>query len=117
MSDLFLNVSGIQGECTEREHPRWIAVLDAIWSVEQVSAGQRGRMHPHFEPLKVWKELDKSSPLLALACAQGRRLKEVALEFTGNFQVRDQGAIGPGDETKNEKQSSDNENRTCSVAG
>lgn len=81
----YLTLAEIEGGVTERGHENSIEVLDFFWGVAntvplagtQVLAGAR----PEFQDLVITKPLDKSSPRLALAAAQGRMIQEAELVF------------------------------------
>ncbi len=81
----YLTLAEIEGEVTERAHANSIEVLDFNWGVAnavplagtQILAGAR----PEFQDLVITKPLDKSSPILALAAAEGRMIQEAELVF------------------------------------
>jgi type VI secretion system secreted protein Hcp len=81
----YLTLAGIEGGVTEREHANSIQVLDFNWGIfnavprpgAQIVAGVR----PEFQDLVISKPLDKSSPILALAAAEGRTIEEAELVF------------------------------------
>lgn len=65
-TDMFLFIQGVPGETTQSPHANWIQVESAAW-------GHAGKAP--FEPLGVAKVVDISSPLLALAGADGRHFR------------------------------------------
>jgi type VI secretion system secreted protein Hcp len=81
----YLTLAEIEGGVTERDHASSIEVLDFSWGVAnavplagaQVLAGVR----PEFQDLVITKPLDKSSPILAQAAAEGRMIQEAELVF------------------------------------
>lgn len=82
MNRMFLRIEDIPGEARDERHRNWIEVSAVNWAVasgpfshDRVSSPAR------FHDFTVAKAVDKSSPLLALACASGRMLKSVLIEF------------------------------------
>ncbi|MEN6373256.1 MAG: type VI secretion system tube protein Hcp [Smithella sp.] len=85
--DAFVKIDGILGESTDDKHKDWIEVLSFSTGVSQPTAGpaSTGRgaaaQRANFQDFSVVKTLDKASPKLALACANGTHIKEVTLEL------------------------------------
>jgi type VI secretion system secreted protein Hcp len=86
-SDMFLKVDGIDGESSDDKHPGEIEVLSYSWGVKQQrsgsasSAGSLSTGRADFSDFSIVKAIDKASPTLALACADGTHLKSVKLEL------------------------------------
>jgi len=80
---MFLNVDGIPGESTDDEHADCIEVLSFNMGVTQsASASSRGGASSEradFQDFAIVKLLDKASPKLAIACADGTHISEVIL--------------------------------------
>lgn len=90
---IFMQVTGMQGEATARDYKDWIEV--AAYEGQVSSAILTGPSGPRagaasISDIKVTKKLDKSSPLLALACCQGTVIAEIRLVFTTS--IADEGA-------------------------
>jgi len=87
MIDAYLKIDGIQGESTDEKHAGWIEVLDYDFSIAQKvsrtasSAGGAGAERADFSEFTITKLLDKSSPLLAMACAEGRHIDSAVIEL------------------------------------
>jgi type VI secretion system secreted protein Hcp len=85
--DAFLKIDGIQGESTDDKHKDWMEITFYKWGAKQPTsasastAGGGSSERATFGPLTVHKELDKASPKIALACADGTHVKEVILEL------------------------------------
>lgn len=85
--DAFLKIEGIDGESTDDKHKSWIEVLSYSWGVSQMGArsasgtGGAAAARADFQDFSVVKILDKASPVLALACSEGRHVKEVKVEL------------------------------------
>lgn len=100
----YLRLDDLKGEATEKEHKDWIeltsweqalsnpgtagmraagplADLVVDWR-DHVRLASLGTGGPEFGGLQLTKHLDRTSPTLALACAQGRRFREARLELT-----------------------------------
>ena len=86
-ADNFLKVEGIKGESTDDAHKDWIEVLSFNTGVSQMASGSASTAgggtvaRADFQDFSIVKTLDSSSPLLALACAEGRAIKEVLFEM------------------------------------
>lgn len=85
---MFLKIGSITGESTEANHKDWIDVSSCEFSVARpasidpktgtlISTGAATA-----QPIKIDKLLDKASPQLFLACAQGTTQTQAVLEVT-----------------------------------
>jgi type VI secretion system secreted protein Hcp len=87
MIDAYMKIDGIDGESADQNHSGWIEILDFDFAIAQKAsrtastAGGAGDERVDFSEFKVTKLLDKSSPLLALACAEGRHIDTIAFEL------------------------------------
>ena len=82
---IFLSADGIPGESTDAEHDEWIDVLSFSHGVSQPSGTSsitRSAERSIHEDFIITKELDKSSPKLALACCKGEHITEVVIEVS-----------------------------------
>lgn len=85
--DAFIKIDGVPGESTDDKHKDWIEVLSYSWGISQPksasasTAGGASAERADFQDFSIVKALDKASPKLALACAQGKHIKEVKLEL------------------------------------
>lgn len=85
--DAFLKIEGVPGESSDDKHTDWIEVLSFSVGVDQPSSGAassgggRSAERANFQDFSIVKALDKASPKLALACADGTHIKEVKLEL------------------------------------
>ncbi len=85
--DAFLKIDGIPGESTDDKHKDWIEVLSYSWGVSQSASrsastsGGASSERADFQDFSIVKALDKASAKIALACAQGKHLKDVTLEL------------------------------------
>lgn len=78
-SPTFLMLDGIPGESSDARHRGWIGVTSFSEAVSK-AAPDAASQWPVFAPLSFTKSLDKSSPPLMLACANGRKIKNGVLE-------------------------------------
>ena len=85
--DAFLKVDGIPGESMDDAHADWIEVLSYDSGLSQTasasasSSGGASSERADFQDFSVVKTLDKASPKLALACADGTHTSEVVIEL------------------------------------
>jgi len=80
---IFLNVDGIPGESLDAKHDEWIDVISFSHGISQptsASTTTRTAERSTHEDFTIVKELDKSSPKLALACCNGDHITEVIIE-------------------------------------
>jgi len=86
-SDTYLKIDGIDGESTDADHKKWMEVESFSWGVHQSAstrvstAGGGTSARADFSDLSVVKMMDSASPLIALACASGKHIKEIVLEL------------------------------------
>jgi type VI secretion system secreted protein Hcp len=85
--DTFLKIDGILGESSDEKYKDWIEVLSLYWRMRQPtsatasSAGGATAERANFSDFKVVKRIDKATPKLALACADGTHIKEINIEL------------------------------------
>ncbi len=85
--DAFLKIDGIPGESTDDKHKDWIEVLSYSWGESQSASasastsGGASSGRADFQDFSIVKNLDKASPKMALACADGTHIKEITLEL------------------------------------
>ncbi|MDR4497138.1 MAG: type VI secretion system tube protein Hcp [Candidatus Scalindua sp.] len=92
----FLQIDGIEGECTDDKHKNWIEVLSYSTGLSQTASGSAGTaggavsQRADFKDFTIVKTLDNASPLIALACADGTRISSVILELcrTGGDKIK-----------------------------
>ena len=86
-SDTFLEIAGIKGESSDKDHKDWIEVLSFNWGVSQQasasasSSGGGSSQRADFQDLSIVKELDMASPLLNKACWGGTHIDKVTLQL------------------------------------
>jgi type VI secretion system secreted protein Hcp len=85
--DAFAMVDGIEGESTDENHQGWIELLNYNLIVNQnvsstaSSAGGASAERGDFKDFSFEKALDKSTPKLALACANGTHINNITIEI------------------------------------
>ncbi len=85
--DGFIKLDGIEGESSDSKHSGWIEMTNCDMEIHQTisttasSAGGAGAERADFSDLSFTKLLDKSSPKLALACADGTHFNTIAIEL------------------------------------
>ena len=86
--DTFLKIDGVDGESSDAKHKGEIEILSYSWGVSQAitgtvsSTGTFSGQRCDMTPVTVVKQLDKSSPKLAQACAAGEHLKSAVLTLS-----------------------------------
>lgn len=91
--DMYLKIEGIEGESTDRAHSAWINVLSVDWGAKgtpvratmAVRQGGAERKRPgrvKYGDITLKKGYDASSPSLAEACATGKHIPSVVIEYT-----------------------------------
>lgn len=85
--DAFLKIDGIDGESTDDKHANWIEVISYSTGISQTASGSASTaggatsQRADFQDFSIAKALDKSSPKIALGCADGTHIKSVILEL------------------------------------
>jgi hypothetical protein len=97
--DIFVRIDGIEGESTDDQHPGWIEVFNYKVALKQKksttasNAGGATAGRADFKPFNFKRPVDKASPKLAIACADGthqrpsRSRKLRALPSTGYYAL------------------------------
>jgi type VI secretion system secreted protein Hcp len=87
MLDAFVKIDGIEGESMDEKHVGWIEIIRYGTGVRQTvsttasSAGGATAERADFDSFAFSKLIDKSSPLLMLACAAGTHIDEMIVEL------------------------------------
>ena len=85
--DAFIKIDGIEGESTDEKYQGWIELLSFDAGLSQKasstvsSAGGASSERADFQEFHFEKELDKSTPKLALACAGGTHIDNIVIEI------------------------------------
>ncbi len=85
--DAFIKIDGIEGESSDDAHEGWIEALYFKTGLNQKisstasSAGGASAERASFKDFVFTKQLDKSSPKLALACAAGTHIDNITVEI------------------------------------
>lgn len=84
--DTFIKIDGIEGESTDDKHSGWIEVTSFNSGVSQrtsataSSSGGGSAERADFHDFSFTKQLDKATPKLALACADGSHIDSIIVE-------------------------------------
>jgi len=82
-ADVFLKLTGIQGDSTDSKHKDEIEVLSWSWGVQQsgtmAHGGGGGEGKAAFNDFNFTHHVDKASPVLLKACATGEHIKEATI--------------------------------------
>ena len=85
--DAFMKIDGIEGESTDDKHQGWIELIRYGTALKQTvsttvsSAGGASAERADFSDFLIRKFIDKSSPKLALACADGTHIDQIVVEL------------------------------------
>lgn len=85
--DAFIKIEGIDGESTDSKHSGWIEATSCDMEINQTisetasSAGGASAERADFSDFSFCKLLDKASPKISLACADGTHFKNVVVEL------------------------------------
>ena len=85
--DAFIKIDGIEGESTDDKHAGWIEVTSYNSGLSQTvsstasSAGGASAERADFQDFSFTKQIDKASPKLALACADGTHINTITVEL------------------------------------
>jgi type VI secretion system secreted protein Hcp len=81
---MYMQITGINGEATDKDHKDWIEVLSFSMGMADPIGGATGSTRRRgdvvIEDIVVVKELDKSSPKLMEKCAMGGVIPSLVLE-------------------------------------
>jgi len=82
-SDYLLEIDGIKGESDDSKHAGTIEISSFSWGVTQsgtfAAGGGGGAGKASFQDVHFTSSVNKSSPLLASACATGQHIKKAVL--------------------------------------
>lgn len=88
--DAFLKLGDIVGESIEARHLGWIEIESFSWGVTQsgsfASGGGGGTGKASFQDIHFTSSTQKSSPLIAKACATGSHFPKAELSFIKEAQ-------------------------------
>jgi type VI secretion system secreted protein Hcp len=85
--DAFIKIDGIEGESTDEKHAGWIEVTSYNTGLAQTvsstasSAGGASAERADFQDFSITKQIDKASPKLAVACADGTHIGSIVVEL------------------------------------
>jgi type VI secretion system secreted protein Hcp len=95
--DIFLQIDGIKGESTDKDHKDWIEVLSYAHSISQAASavpspsGGGGAGKVTHQEFVITKNVDVASPILYQACATGKHFLNVVIDVsraTGRAPVK-----------------------------
>lgn len=86
----FLQIKGIEGESTDKDHERWIDVLSyrsgAVPSSSGATGSGRSRGSIAMGDISITKQIDKATPKLYKAIATGTHFSEIQIVVRGSGQ-------------------------------
>ncbi len=80
----FVRLGDIKGEVTEQAHYEWVKAIGVDYEIKRPEPGDSSvrSNKANFSAVKILKDVDKATPLLAVACVSGKQIPEVELHFT-----------------------------------
>lgn len=86
----YLKIGDIKGESIDQAHEEWIEIESFSWGI-RCEPSSDGTVAPEVKPVIITKYIDKSSPILMLACGVGGAIPEatIALTLDGRNEGRD----------------------------
>ena len=75
--DYFLKIEGVNGESTADGHKKWIDIL----AVSELKKSRTRTGGDNYEPLRITKLVDRSSPILARYARSGVKIKSVLIDL------------------------------------
>jgi type VI secretion system secreted protein Hcp len=88
--DAFLKLGDIVGEAIQEKHKDWIEITSFSWGVTQSGSfaygGGGGTGKASFQDIHFTSSTQKSSPLVAKACATGQHIPKAELSFIKESQ-------------------------------
>ena len=82
-SDFFVKIDGIDGESNDKNHSKWIEVLEfSHGSVQPIAAGRSTDVsgRGHFDPFIFIHQVDKATPKLQQFCMSGQKVAKVQFQ-------------------------------------
>jgi len=91
--DMFLKIDSIPGESTDSSHMDWIDVLSMNWGATNTgtaapTGSKDGAGIVSVQDFNFAKQVDKSSPKLFLAVANGQSIRDVQFDLTKSFDLK-----------------------------
>ena len=82
--DMYIKFDGVDGECVESKHEKWIDVESFHWGVSH-HVDMVGSAHTSgkatIEAFSFTKQVDAASPKLALDCCTGQHIPKAEINF------------------------------------
>lgn len=86
MTNIYLSIDGLKGECLDSEHKDWIEVFSFNHAITQpvsvVSPGGGTTARCVHDAYTITKRVDLSSPKLYEMCSSGKHIKNLTVEMT-----------------------------------
>lgn len=86
-SGAFMKIGKIEGESQDKAHDKWVEIQSMSAPISRSVGAIRAQGQTTLGDIVVVRYLDKSSPKLAEACANGTLFDEVQIDFTS--QIKD----------------------------
>ncbi|TDK53023.1 Hcp family type VI secretion system effector [Antarcticimicrobium luteum] len=86
-ANMFVKISDIPGDATEKEHDKWIVIQSCSWNVERavemtdLGSTQRGHANSNFGKVEVTSQMGLASNKLMTSVANGTIRPEITINF------------------------------------
>jgi type VI secretion system secreted protein Hcp len=87
-ANMFIEISDIPGDATEKNHEKWIVIESLNWSAARavdmtdIGSTQRGHANTNFEKVEVTSQMGLASNKLMLSVANGTVRPEITIHMT-----------------------------------
>lgn len=82
-SDMYLKIEGVEGESADDKHKKEIDIESFSWGMTQTgtmhAGGGGGAGKVNVQDMTITKKIDKSTPTLAIKCANGEHISKATL--------------------------------------
>lgn len=93
----YIKFDGVDGECQDKDHKAWCPILSFSQGLHKPGGGATGSSRRRgdviLDDVLVTKEVDKSSPKLAEAVAQGKVFPKVQIHITASYDQSGAGRV------------------------
>ena len=92
-ADYYLKIAGIDGESTDRVHPRWIELINVTWEIGVArgiagcTPGRECRGNAASEHVTITKAVDRTTPEFSMARQAARRFPSAVLHLVKSGAV------------------------------
>lgn len=86
---VFAKYDGIDGECKDQNHDKWIDVLSIDWGAHKPGGGATGQSRrrgaAEVQDVTITMEYEKAAPKIQEKCLQGQVIPKLVIEHTATY--------------------------------